>query len=232
MGEKRNWRQVMMRGIYILCEGPSEEEFVNNIMRSHFQRFEIYDVRPILMSTSKGHKGGDIKYDRLKYNIDRLLRRENDIIVTTFIDFFRLRTDFPMYSEAQLQNDKVRRVELLEQALLEAIDSSRFVPYIQLHEFEGLLFAAIDGFDYLTDVSENNLRILREAVFEKENPELLNDGELTAPSKRLERLIPGFDRNKPFYGGIITDVNTIEPVLERCVRFRAWVELLISKMKA
>ena len=69
-------------------------------------------------------------------------------------------------------------------------------------------------------------------VFEKENPELLNDGELTAPSKRLERLIPGFDRNKPFYGGIITDVNTIEPVLERCVRFRAWVELLISKMKA
>lgn len=222
----------MMRGAYILCEGPSEEEFVNNILRSHFQRFEIYDVRPILMSTSKGHKGGDVKYDRLKYNIDRLLLRENDIIVTTFIDFFRLRTDFPMYNEAQLQNDIIRRVEILEQALQEAINNSRFVSYIQLHEFEGLLFASSDGFDYLTDVSEGNLRTLKNAVVEKENPELLNDGELTAPSKRLERLIPGFDRNKPFYGGIISDVNTIEPVLERCVRFRAWIELLISKMKA
>lgn len=222
----------MMRGIYILCEGPSEEEFVNNILRSYFQRFEIYDVRPILMTTSKGHKGGDVKYDRLKNNIDRLLRRENDIIVTTFIDFFRLRTDFPMYNEVQHQNDKIRRVELLEQALSEAIDSPRFVPYIQLHEFEGLLFASSDGFDYLTDVSESNLITLKNAVVEKENPELLNDGELTAPSKRLEKLIPGFDRNKPFYGGIISDANTIKPVLERCVRFRTWIELLISKMKA
>lgn len=221
-----------MRGVYILCEGPSEEEFVNTILRKYFLSFEIYDVRPILMSTSKGHKGGDVKYDRLKYNINSLLSQERDIIVTTFIDFFRLRTDFPMYVEAQRLNDKIRRVELLEQALSTAINNSRFVPYIQLHEFEGLLFAASDGFDYLTDISERNLERLREAVTEKENPELLNDGEETAPSKRLERLIPGFDNNKPFYGGIIADVNTIKPVLERCIRFRAWVEALISKVKA
>lgn len=221
-----------MRGIYILCEGPSEEEFVNNILRNHFQRFEIYDVRPILMSTSKGHKGGDVKYERLRYNIDSLLRRETDIIVTTFIDFFRLRTDFPMYMQSQLQNDKLKKAEFLELALGQAVGSQRFVPYIQLHEFEGLLFAASDGFDYLTDIPEKNLKALREAVHEKENPELLNDGELTAPSKRLEALIPGFDKNKPFYGGIISDVNTIEPLLARCVRFRAWIECLIHKVKA
>jgi len=58
-----------MRGIYILCEGPSEEEVVNNILRNHFQRFGIYDVRPILMPTSKGYKGGDVKFDRLKHNV-------------------------------------------------------------------------------------------------------------------------------------------------------------------
>lgn len=221
----------MMRGIYILCEGPSEEEFVNNILRNYFHRFEIYDVRPILMSTSKGHKGGDVKYDRLKYNIDRLLSRESDIIVTTFIDFFRLKTDFPKYTESKLQNDKLIRVQFLEDALATAINNPRFVPYIQLHEFEGLLFAASNGFDFLTDVSQGNLKALKLAVLEKENPELLNDGELTAPSKRLERLIPGFDKNKPFYGGIIAEVNTIEPVLDRCLRFRAWIEMLISKMK-
>ncbi len=221
----------MMRGIYILCEGPFEEEFVNNILRPYFQRFEIYDLRPILMSTSKGHKGGDVKYDRLKYNIDRLLDRESDIIVTTFIDFFRLRTDFPNYIEAQCQNDKIQRVELLERALSVAVNHPRFIPYIQLHEFEGLLFAASDGFDYLTDVSEKNLSALRKAVVEKDNPELLNDGELTAPSKRLEKYIPGFDKNKPFYGGIITEINTIEPVLERCIRFSAWIKILVGRMK-
>ena len=166
----------------------------------------------LLMSTSKGHKGGDVKYDRLKYNIKRLLLRETDVLVTTFIDFFRLRTDFPKYKEAQLKTDKIIRVQFLEEALAEAINNSRFIPYIQLHEFEGLLFAASDGFEFLTDIPRNNLESLKLAVLEKDNPELLNDGELTAPSKRLEQLIPGFDNNKPLYGSMIAEINTIDAI--------------------
>ena len=60
----------MKRAIYIICEGQTEEEFVNGILRPYFNTHQIYDVRPILMSTSKGHKGGDIKYARLKFNIE------------------------------------------------------------------------------------------------------------------------------------------------------------------
>jgi hypothetical protein len=221
----------MMRAIYILCEGQTEEEFVNSIMRPYFNSYDIYDVRPILMSTSKEHKGGDVKYDRLKFNIDKLLKRENDILVTTFIDFFRLKTDFPNFQEALRIQNKIERVNFLEQSLANKVNNPRFVPYIQLHEFEGLLFAANDGFEFLPDIKHANLNSLLVAVNEKENPEELNDGELTAPSKRLEQLIPGFDKNKPFYGGLIAEVNTINPVLERCVRFKTWVETLIGKVK-
>lgn len=221
----------MMRGIYIICEGQTEEGFVNDILRPYFNSHQIYDLRPILMTTSKGHKGGDIKYDRLKHNIDNLLKRETDIIVTTFIDFFRLVNDFPKFREAQVIQNKIQKVDFLEQALTETIDNSRFIPYIQLHEFEGLLFAAKDGFEFLPDLKQANLESLLVAVNEKENPEELNDGELTAPSKRLEQLIPGFDKNKPFYGSIISEVNTITPVLARCIRFRNWVETLIEKVK-
>lgn len=221
----------MMRGIYIICEGQTEEEFVNSILRPYFNMHQIYDVRPILMTTSKGHKGGDVKYDRLKFNIDKLLKSETDILVTTFIDFFRLVNDFPKFEEAQAIHNKIQKVDFLEQALAKAINNPRFVPYIQLHEFEGLLFAAKDGFDFLPDLSQANLNSLLVAVNEKENPEELNDGELTAPSKRLEQLIPGFDKNKPFYGSIISEVNTITPVLARCLRFNKWVETLIEKVK-
>lgn len=221
----------MMRAVYILCEGPTEEEFVNNILRPYFNSHQIYDVRPILMTTSKGHKGGDVKYDRLKFNIDKLLKRETDILVTTFIDYFRLRNDFPKNDVAQEKQNKIQRVDFLEQALADAINNPRFIPYIQLHEFEGLLFAAKDGFEFLPDLKQANLDRLLLAVKEKENPEELNDGELTAPSKRLEQLIPGFDKNKPFYGGIIAEVNTINAVLGRCLRFKTWVETLIEKVK-
>lgn len=221
----------MMRAIYIICEGQSEEEFVNAVLRPYFNSHQVYDVRAILMSTSRGHKGGDIKYDRLKFNIEKLLQSENDIIVTTFIDFFRLKTDFPQFENALQKQNKIDRVTFLEQALSEAIQHPRFIPYIQLHEFEGLLFASKDGFEYLPDIKPSNLKILISAVSEKENPEELNDGELTAPSKRLEQLIPGFDKNKPFYGGIIAEINTIESILRRCVRFNDWAETLIKKVK-
>lgn len=221
----------MIRAIYIICEGQSKEEFVYGILRPYFNSHQIYDVRPILMSTSKGHKGGDIKYDRLKFNINKLLLREKDILVTTFIDYFRLRNDFPKYKAAQQIHNKIAKVDFLEQSLAEAINHPRFIPYIQLHEFEGLLFAAKDGFEYLPDINRPNLSKLLLAVEEKENPEELNDGELTAPSKRLERLIPGFDKSKPFYGGLIAEVNTIEAILGRCTRFKNWVETLIEKEK-
>jgi len=220
-----------MRAIYIICEGQTEEEFVNTIMRPYFTNFEIYDVRPILMTTSKGHKGGDVKYDRLKFNIDKLLLREQDIIVTTFIDFFRLKSDFPKFKEAGQKYNKFERVCFLEKSLAETINNQRFIPYIQLHEFESVLFSAKDGFEFLPDLKKANLDKLILAVNEKVNPEELNDGELTAPSKRLELLIPGFDKNKPFYGGIIAEINTIQTILKRCTRFNDWIENLIEKVK-
>ena len=119
----------MIRAIYIICEGQSEEEFVNGILKPYFNSHKIYDVRPILMSTSRGHKGGDIKYDRLKFNIDKLLNRETDILVTTFIDFFRLKNDFPKFEEAQTIQNKIERVGFLEEALSHAINNHRFIPY-------------------------------------------------------------------------------------------------------
>ncbi len=220
-----------MRAIYIICEGQTEEEFINRVLRTYFNTLQIYDVRPILMSTSKGHKGGDVKYDRLKFNIKKLLHSEKDILVTTFIDFFRLKSDFPKFEEAMQKQNKMERVDFLEQILSDAINNSRFIPYIQLHEFEGLLFAAKDGFEFLPDIKPTNLIKLLLAVDEKANPEELNDGELTAPSKRLEQLIPGFDKNKPFYGGIIAEVNTIKAIFDRCLRFRTWIETLVEKVK-
>lgn len=144
----------MIRAIYIICKGPTEEEFVNKLLRPFFYNNHIFDVRPILMNTSKGQKGGDVKFDRLKYNVDKLLSREKDVLVTTFIDFFRLKTDFPNFEEAQQISNKIQRVDFLENALTIAINHPRFVPYIQLHEFEGLLFASKDGFEFLPDIKQ------------------------------------------------------------------------------
>lgn len=221
-----------MRGLYILGEGPTEEQFVNEVLRRYFIDRGIFDVRCILMETSPGHKGGAISYQRYKHNTQNLLKREHDIIVTSLIDFFRLKSDFPKYQEAQEKHphDKSQRVGFLENAISENINHPRFVPYIQLHEFEGLLFSSNDGFAYIPNIPNGNRSQLAKAVNEHNNPELLNDGATTAPSKRLESLIPGYQ--KTFHGPLIADIVTIDKMLERCERFRNWIETLIEKMKA
>ncbi len=217
-----------MRGLYILVEGQTEEEFINQCLCPYLHKWGIYDVRPMRISTSSIQKGGDLKFERYKNNVEKLLKTENDIIVSSLIDFFRLQTDFPKYSEAKAITDKQRRVNFLEKAIAEQINHFRFIPYIQLHEFEGLLFSDFKGYD-LMNISQQNQRKLEDIIAHYTNPELLNDGELTAPSKRLENLINGY--RKKLHGIIIAEGIGIETILAKCPRFANWVEELIKRFK-
>lgn len=217
-----------MRAIYILGEGSTEEEFVNQILRPYFFEKGIADTRCILMNTSPGHRGGGISFGRYKHNAERILSKQRDIILTSLIDFFRLSTDFPGYKEAKetFPSDRFQQVGFLEGKLLEYINHKRFIPYIQLHEFESLLFSSSEGFESIPELPFRNKTELISAVNQYQNPEMLNDGETTAPSKRLERLIPGYQKN--FDGPFLAKKITLPRILERCDRFREWTELLIE----
>jgi len=220
----------MIRAIYIIVEGVSEEEFVNNSIRPYLQTKEIHDVRAIKLQTSPGHKGGDLKYARYKLNVENLLKAETDILVTSLIDFYKLKTDFPKYAEAQSISNVESRIAYIEAACKENINNIRFIPYIQLHEFEGLLFSDTKGFNvlfpHLTAVQKNEILKIIDA---HPNPELINEGSETAPSKRLERLIPGYE--KPLFGPMLALENGIESMLQKCPRFNAWINSIIETSK-
>ncbi len=218
-----------MRAIYIIVEGQTEEEFINNVLCPFFQSKGIYDVRAIPLETSSGHKGGDLKYDRLKPNALRFMKHEKDIIVTSLIDFYKIKNDFPKFVESKSISNKLQQVIFLETAISEDINNHRFIPYIQLHEFEGLLFSAKRGFEYFPGIPKANKDNIFQIIESYPNPELINDGLETHPSKRLENLIPGYE--KPLHGPIIALENGIHSILEKCPRFKGWVELLISNMQ-
>jgi hypothetical protein len=208
-----------MRAIYIIVEGQTEEEFVNSVLLPFFNTKGIYDVRPILPNTSKTQKGGALSYARFKHNIQQILQKEKDVLVTSLIDFFRLKNDFPQYHEASKIQDKNQRVAFLENAISEDIQNGRFVPYIQLHEFEGLLFSHIRGFQ---DIPNADLAQIKAVIESFENPELINDGAETAPSKRLKVLIPKYD--KVLHGSFIAIDTGLNTILKKCPRFKAWTE--------
>ena len=54
------------------------------------------------------------------------------------------------------------------------------------------------------------------------NPEMINDGPNTAPSKRLINLIPRY--RKVYHGSEIASENGIQSILDKCPRFSNWIE--------
>lgn len=216
-----------MKRLFIVVEGQTEEAFVKELMIPHFISNGIYDVRPVLIQTSKGHKGGFVNYEHLKNDLLRLLKSQGqDIVVTTFVDFFRC-PNLPYQETISVFPTHAERVEAMEQNIANDINDWRFIPYIQLHEFEALLFSAVNGFEMYFDKKISNE--IQGIIDSFDNPEDINSAPETAPSKRLIRIIPDYD--KVLYGNIIALEIGLPIILEKCPRFRTWVELLIQRCR-
>lgn len=103
------------------------------------------------------------------------------------------------------------------------------IPYIQLHEFEALVFSSLNGFEEVFERSEMDYKGLKEVISGYPNPEEIDNSPDTAPAARLKALIPGY--NKVLNGVSIIKGTGIGTVLERCPHFRAWVEKLKQAVK-
>jgi hypothetical protein len=143
---------------------------------------------------------------------------------TTFIDFYGLKADFP-FRDAPAR-DPYARVKLIEEGMRKEIPHFRFIPFIQLHEFEGLLFADTTLAEELLSLYNN----LEPGCLEKikkgcaDNPELINDGIETAPSKRILSLCPGYDKVDD--GVLILKDIGLQKLRSECRHFAEWLSSL------
>lgn len=123
----------------------------------------------------------------------------------------------------------------MEAAIVDGIQSEsdayfpNLLPYIQLHEFEALVFSSLHSITSLFDDDEADFAEIERIVNAHSNPEDINDNPKTAPSKRLLKLIKGY--HKVVDGIMIIEETGIETVLKKCTRFNSWVETLIEKVK-
>lgn len=212
-----------MKRLVIIVEGQTEQEFVNSVLAPYFREKEIYSVTAVPIHKSGGGKGGMSNYDHLKNDIMKFLQSEKDIVLTTFIDFFRIPTNMPGYADCVIEGvPHTDQVDRLEVALGDVINDQRFIPYIQLHEFEALLFSSNKGFEYFYDITVYNKT--KQIVDSFANPEEINSSPQTAPSKRLLSIKPDYD--KVLEGNLIAMEVGIRTIVEKCPRFKAWVEKL------
>lgn len=216
-----------MKRLVIIVEGDAEESFVNNILSPHFTSLGLYNS--IQSFKIKKSNGGISKYSDVKKDIINTLY-ENDVVVSTMLDFYRLPSSFPGKQDSSTFHAHLQQIEYLERKLKEDIESAQqctfdnLIPYIQLHEFEALVFSSINGIDALFEPSEFKRKDMLQVIHDYPNPEDINDQPNTAPSVRLIKLIPGYE--KVLYGIEILQQHGMPTLLARCPHFRAWVTKL------
>lgn len=218
--------------LHITAEGQTEQFFVNNTLKNHLSGFGIYaDVRCVLTSShkNKSYRGGLTSYPKAKNDILKWVREESnnqDVFFTTMFDYYALPNDFPKFTEAKSINDPYRQVEYLENAFYEDIGCPNFIPYIQLYEFETLLFAdpskfTLEYFDLPKKVAQ-----ITSIISTFPNIELIDGGESTSPSKRIIDIFPDYAYSKAAVGSSIAHEIGVDCLKKSCKHFCDWVSAL------
>jgi hypothetical protein len=186
--------------LHITSEGQTEEAFVKRILAPHLGAFNVFaDARSVLTSRDKkaykNYRGGLVSYLEAKADIETWMKEDGhtESRFTTMFDLYALSGDFPGYTDARRENDPYRKVKALENALKEDIDDRRFIPYIQLHEFEALILADAGKLDWQYLDHDAPIRRLVDMVG-NQNPELIDDTPEGVPSGRILHELPEYDK--------------------------------------
>ncbi len=216
--------------IYIVVEGQTEQTFVRDVLAPYMAHKRIY-LRPALLG-KPGHKGGDIRFERAKNDIGNFLRQRNDTYISTMFDYFRIDSKWPGKSEIlrQIQHGvtltAIEKAKLLEdathikivQSFSDCDSENRFVSYIEMHEFEALLFS---NADILAEKTEIDVSLVRQIIANYDSPEEINDDPANTPSKRIEALKNGY--RKIAMGKMISEAIGIEVIRTKCPHFNNWL---------
>jgi hypothetical protein len=216
-----------MKRALMLVEGQTEEAFVNGVLAPHLERYDLY-VACTLICTKRVHgqrrfRGGTgATYRHIRRDLRNLLRDTSVVAVTTLIDFYHLPPDFPG-AESLPDGPAMIRAEHLERSFRDDLGDPRFIPNLIVHEFEALLFSDPTEIQraFPGEPRAKELQAIADAF---SSPELINEGETTSPSKRLERLFPSYD--KVLHGALIAERLGIGVIRERCPRFARWLAAL------
>ena len=229
MGQERPRRglAVVLR-LNIVCEGPTESRIVKAILSPHLATFSVGVSAPMIGTSGK--KGGSVTLQRVRKNVKDCLLQDRNSYCTTFVDFYGIDGDFPGKKEAGRKSELPDKQRIVCRAfagrLAQTLDEGpmrRFIPYVQMHEFEALLFS--DPSQLASALRRHDLTQRFWAIrHEFPTPEHINDSSVTVPSKRLQSLIPRY--RKVQEGERAAKEIGLAKIRQECPLFDAWLTKL------
>lgn len=207
-----------MVSLTVLCEGLTEKNFVINVLSPHLNVFNVY-AKTIDLN-------GGMTWGEFKKELNRAFQQRRDHEwVTTMLDLYKMMRvpDCPKLEEM----DSLGKAKQLEKSMAKVFPNPRFVPYIQVHEFETLLYVDLNKLVVAFPDGEaiRAIRVLQSDTKDC-RPEEINGNEATAPSKRLIRELPEYKARKSTAGPQVVQHIGLPAIRAVCPHFNDWVSRL------
>lgn len=232
-----------MNTICVMCEGSTEVSFVKSVLSEYLQGRITFIAKTFVTSsnhkTGSVNKGGIPSYISVKNQIINTIRTSSCDYVTTMIDYYGLRKDFPG-NDNKAENDSVsiyNKIDFLENEFNKDIETSinqynirtKFFSYFQLHEFETLLYSDLDKLQEVEpEWCDKEIIKLKDSIKQYNNIELINDSPDTAPSKRLKNAFSNTKYSKTTHSNFIIKSIGIDNIREKCKHFNQWLDKIES----
>lgn len=217
-----------MARILAHVEGQTEEEFVNQLLSPHLFKFgHTIFARLLGNSRQRSRRGGIRFWHAVRKETINNFGADPVVYLTTIVDFYALPAtgegkwpgrDAPANLTVKQKANRVNEAltEDISNALGDNFNLAHFVPNVIMHEFEGLLFSACESFTIA--IGRVDMQQEFQSIRDKfETPEDINDSYETAPSKRIKKLVSGYQ--KPLYGNLAALEVGLETIRLRCPIF-------------
>ena len=225
-----------MARVLIHVEGETEEAFVNEVLRPHFYRqgYTMVGARIVGNARQRDRRGGIRGWDSVRKDIVRHLREDPGALATTMVDYYALpKTGHRAWPGREMAGNLpfAQKASTVEQGLALDIreqmgsrfNVERFIPFVMMHEFEGLLFSDCERFG--AGIGRPDLAAAFQEIRNQfANPEEINDSPITAPSKRVMQLMPRYE--KPLLGPLAALEIGLDDIRRECPHFREWLSRL------
>lgn len=218
--------------LYLTVEGQTEQAFAVDVLQPHLAGFGVFVVKPRLTGLH-GRRGDRIPrggllstFGHAKRDIQRWLSEDQsaEARFSTMVDLYKLPRDFPGYADAMRSADPIVQAEVLEIALGEELADKRFVPYVQVHEFESLVLSEPQAFCSLFDNVQRRVEMLEKDIANYDSPELINHGQHSHPKARIRTFIEDYDENVD--GPLLAAAIGLKTIREKCRHFDRWLTIL------
>jgi hypothetical protein len=221
-----------MKRLYLTVEGQTEAAFAVGVLQAHLANFNVF-LHPPRFTGLHGRRRGRVPGGGLLSTFGHALSdmlnwlkqdQSPDARFSMMIDLYHLPHDFPGYDEGMAKSTGWEQAEALEESLSEAIGDPRFIPYLQVHEFEALVLCDPQRIGTLYPARAADVGPLCDECRLYQSPEQINHGPQTHPKARILQRVPEY--HESVAGPLLAEDIGLTRLRTACPHFRQWLTRL------